>query len=1056
MKKEVPLVKSVVLSVLSCLATASVAGAVHADDAVSIPVTYTLPRDAQVSVNIYNAKGQIVRELLHADKRKKGENTESWDGLDESGQPAAAGSYSWKLLSTQGLTAEYITTLGTNPNPRWDTWPANHNGLTTVAADASGVYMGGPGEGSILMLKQTLADAPADEKRLWKIDGWLEAWQGPSAMAVAGDRLYHLQGNGKMQVMDAATGKVLVTWPAVYTADEMKAVTHWLGLSTVYDIAARGETVVASEKLHNAVRWLDPQTGKSVDEAAIPDPTGIAAGAGGAVYVISRGAVYTLSRENKTPRLVVEPGELHGAWRVDIDPKTGDILVAETAMFGESTQQVKRFSADGKLLKAYGLKGGRPPEGLYDPAGFANINDLTALPDGGFIATEPWTAPRRTVRYNAAGVITREWYGGQMYANFADADPADPTLVWLDSNWGSLIQAKVDYLAKTWKVNAVYSYQGLLNGLIGGPSHGGGRWRVMHHGTDTLLALEGNPTLVRVDEKNRRLVPLVVTGVNIVVPWNPDPWGGKPQWFRDLLGNDKNTPMRSYLWADKNGDGKLQNDEIAFSKWSTWGGGWTIDKDLNYYYCGDVWEQNKFKEKVVYKVAVKGWSKDGVPDYTGWEDSPVAAHVPPEFKAIGGTSLATAADGTLIGAFNTELGGGGGKAFGQGWWSARVGGNKVVRWGKDGKALWYAGRHAPASIPLPGEAGHFWRLMGMVRGCLAVTDVEASRVHVWDGDGLWVGRFFDNPDLKAAPIEAYTLSGENFGGSVYENPKTGNVIFYGGGQNNNPVYRIRGWEDFERQKGAFEVSPEVASKIKVRTEFEATRDDVLRIPALVNGYKTDGELTEWKDIKPIEIKDGPATVAKFWAGFNNNNFVAAWDVTTDTPWKNASPDQLAFRGGASVALNIGLWDPARKAPAPGDMRLVVAPIAGKAKVLLYMPVVPLDAQHTRRDNGPIYETGNGKLQLQRFESRGEVMVKPKIDDTGYVVEIRVPNWWLLLPFHPGQKLRFDASVGLSNPQGNKTETRLNWHSKDATDMATDDVFYEGMLHPQNWGEARIE
>src|SRR4051794_28033848 len=79
----------------------------------SMSIEYKLPRSAQVSVVITDANGKVVRELLHAARRAGGAHAEPWDGLNDAGQPASAGKYRWKLLATQGLTAEYLLTLGT-------------------------------------------------------------------------------------------------------------------------------------------------------------------------------------------------------------------------------------------------------------------------------------------------------------------------------------------------------------------------------------------------------------------------------------------------------------------------------------------------------------------------------------------------------------------------------------------------------------------------------------------------------------------------------------------------------------------------------------------------------------------------------------------------------------------------------------------------------------------------------------------------------------------------------------------------------------------------------
>ena len=144
---------------------------------------------------------------------------------------------------------------------------------------------------------------------------------------------------------------------------------------------------------------------------------------------------------------------------------------------------------------------------------------------------------------------------------------------------------------------------------------------------------------------------------------------------------------------------------------------------------------------------------------------------------------------------------------------------------------------------------------------------------------------------------------------------------------------------------------------------------------------------------------------------------------------------------------------------PGDLRLVVAPIDGKDQVILYMAKVMPGTR--RQTNGPIYETGNGKIQFERLDTTTDpriatVAVKNKPDGSGYTVEAKVALWWTGLNLYPGARLRLDASVQLSNPAGTKTVTRIPWHSTDASDMATDDVYYESLLRPQNWGEARVE
>ena len=62
-----------------------------ATQAPSVAIHYRLAKASDVSINIYGSDGNVVRELLHGAKRQAGENTESWDALDESGKPVAPG-----------------------------------------------------------------------------------------------------------------------------------------------------------------------------------------------------------------------------------------------------------------------------------------------------------------------------------------------------------------------------------------------------------------------------------------------------------------------------------------------------------------------------------------------------------------------------------------------------------------------------------------------------------------------------------------------------------------------------------------------------------------------------------------------------------------------------------------------------------------------------------------------------------------------------------------------------------------------------------------------------
>ena len=68
----------------------------------------------------------MVRTLLTGKPHAKGDHTATWDGLDRYGNALPAGDYTWKLLATEGLRAEFITQVGQNVDPAWEKATGNH------------------------------------------------------------------------------------------------------------------------------------------------------------------------------------------------------------------------------------------------------------------------------------------------------------------------------------------------------------------------------------------------------------------------------------------------------------------------------------------------------------------------------------------------------------------------------------------------------------------------------------------------------------------------------------------------------------------------------------------------------------------------------------------------------------------------------------------------------------------------------------------------------------------------------------------------------------------
>jgi hypothetical protein len=1032
----------------------------------TLPITYTLPQGGRVSLHISNAQGRVVRELLHAAPRAKGPQTEPWDGLDAQGKPVPAGTYTWKLLVSDGLKAEYLMSLGTTATPPWKQMPGNHGGVTSVAVDGTGmVYLvAGCAEGPPQIVKQSLDG----KTRAWDAAHVFDAWQGGVASAVLGNTLYTMQPAGVVMTVDGATGKRTARWELWWSKDD-KVDDDVSRLAL--DLAGRGDQLVMAYRQHDAIRWIDRATGKVLDEAAVPAPQGVAVAADGRIFVLTHNTVVTLTRAAKTPVTVIGPDALAAAYRLDVCPVTGDILVLDRG----NGNQVKRFSAAGKLLQTLGRPGGRR-DGPYDPNDFGAVFDLTADTAGGFFICESWNAPRRAARFDRAGKLVSDWYGGQMYANHAVADPDDPTIWWVDSHFGSIMKVKVDFQAKNWKVLATYTFGGLAQGCIPGTAHGGGRFVVRHHDGQTYLCRDDNPIVLREDATNRRLVPLVASKAPIVHDWNSAPLLVKQAVYP---GHDAAKPFptpgwdafghRGWLWVDQNDDNKPAVEEITLGKfWGWFTSRWYVDAQLRYHRLADLQLQ---------QMPVRTWTANGTPVYAGWDamqDIPVG--MPEWLQATKGNYGARGridcvgiwpdGEGGWYAAFND-----GNKPFGMGYKSAQQGANRVVRWDATGKLLWDVGLHSPNLGAKPGEGRSFFRTAGVAHGCVVVCDYECyyeikNLVHVWDKDGLWVGRLLEQPDLNVASAEAYTLCTENFGGSLIEitpamqvpGLKAGDVIFAGSCQNDTRLYRITGWETMRRQAGTVQVTAEFAATAITKAQQEAARPGVARI-GRVDFTTVDADLKKWQGTTPLVIRNGEDAVAKVYLGWNPTGLYACFDVTTDHPWKSKSSAQEAFTGGAAVDINLGPLTPTdRKTPVVGDVRYVAAPI-GRDTLVEYLPfLLPEMSKVTRPLTFTTAAAGTVHFEYhQAYAPAAKVVaVQLKDGDGGYIVELQLPIRTPLTPV-PGCRFKLDASVILADDEGRTSEARLPWHSQSPDDqLVTADQVIEATLRPANWGEAILE
>jgi len=113
---------------------------------------------------------------------------------------------------------------------------------------------------------------------------------------------------------------------------------------------------------------------------------------------------------------------------------------------------------------------------------------------------------------------------------------------------------------------------------------------------------------------------------------------------------------------------------------------------------------------------------------------------------------------------------------------------KFAKFSPEGKLLWTAGRKATAA-PSPGEMYHFWTIGGMIGDNYVAGCSEWGPIYIYTTDGFFVDTLMNDP-ATLAPAGPYTFGSENFSGQVYGFPKLGKAFAYDQGG----IYAIDGFD----------------------------------------------------------------------------------------------------------------------------------------------------------------------------------------------------------------------------------------------------------------------
>ncbi len=782
---------------------------------------YSIKDSGKVSAAVYDSDGELVRELIQGEEQNAGEHVLHWDGIDQLGRPSPPGEYEWRVLRTPGFQSAFISMIGTTPTSTpYSVWPGNFNGITAIAVDDTGVYLGSQcPENTPSIIKQSHDGS----EHFWS-HARLEAWQGPIALASDSERVYFLQSNSKLWLLGVHVSDRGEYENEIRSSEIFGSFDVASDGSAPQDMDAAAECIALSYPDRDMIRWLDVQSGDERGRAEVPSPSAIALNADATTYVASEGQILRFSKDSEIAELFINSDMITNPVKLAYDRWCDELLVVE----GEPAHQVKRFDAGGKLLNTYGNNGGRA-WGKHKPKDFRDIVSIAAAPDGSFILSED--AIRRTVHISKSGEVINEWLGAQDFYNFASIDPGDPSRVfYLDGNNATSV-VKIDEQNNTSHLAASYYHprNGIGGGLFPASTHYHSQWRARRRGGELYLINDsrnaGGPAIVRVDEQEGILVPVAAANDVGYHSWhNGKNAPGKPDVLVEAMkykGLDPDSRSGSFFWSDTNRNDRIDPEEFIFFERKIGGGRYIhIDDDWNVLLASGNFEDGG---SAWYTLHNEAPLDSFVPHWNVDEVEPSAARWPSEyFKHLGSVELRSISrdkQGNTYIAFpanrNTRD-----DRHGSKWPTGRSGSHRIAVWAADESFTGMIGRHAIAH-PRNTPPTHFHDLVyiiGHVKDNAVVSDRVGIPARVFTSDGLYAGSFFDRRADDGFPLHVYAW----FRDKETNHPDTlipydilsgGSVVVVGDdevlwthqGENASPLYRVSGWKGWERYSGKIDI-----------------------------------------------------------------------------------------------------------------------------------------------------------------------------------------------------------------------------------------------------------
>ncbi|NNM87798.1 MAG: hypothetical protein HKL95_04690, partial [Phycisphaerae bacterium] len=377
---------------------------------------------------------------------------------------------------------------------------------------------------------------------------------------------------------------------------------------------------------------------------------------------------------------------------------------------------------------------------------------------------------------------------------------------------------------------------------------------------------------------------------------------------------------------------------------------------------------------------------------------------------------------------------------------------KFMKFSPDGKLLWMAGRKA-AGIYRQGQLHHFWVIAGLVGNKYVAGASEWGQIYFYTHDGFYVGALMNQPALAPLP-GPYTFGSETFSGFVRYYPRLNQVWAYMDGM----AYHVGGFDHGivrgqSRQWGTVRLAKIYPA---VRNGVAIHRDMQPLVLTRTDGVWARPEL--WRGVAKRELGRNGKPLARVQVSYGRHYVYARFHVLQGgLPSNAASADKVLFDGGGSVGLDLGPAGHATAVPVRGDVRILVALVHGKPKMVAWKPI-------SRRFKHPAsyYTPAGGHLHFDfvGIVPGGKAVIAPAARGRqGYVVVLAVPRSFLHLPLKPGDKIAADVEVnggGYANRGLQLWFRNYLFSPQNGVTTMVNDMPTEARLNPQWWGTAVVK